>query len=75
MKLISGQALLAVVLLVTNSLWGCVNNKPNRYQIIDSGGITEVMDMKTLDVYYSYGANWHKVNSRGVETIVSELPQ
>jgi hypothetical protein len=53
----------------------CKHEKPSRYQIITAGGTTELMDMKTLDVYYSYGTAWHKVTPEGIETVVEELPK
>lgn len=76
MKRILGPVFLTiVVIIVTTSLIGCVNDKPCRYQIIFAGGITELMDIKTLDVYYSYDAKWHRITPQGAETVVCELPE
>jgi hypothetical protein len=49
--------------------------EPGRYQIITAGGITELLDIKTNDVYYNYGTEWHRVSSNGTDAVVSELPK
>lgn len=50
-------------------------DKPSRYQIITAGGIIELMDIKTSDVYYNYGTEWHRVSLNGVDVVVSKLPK
>lgn len=61
--------------MMISILPACTPAKPSRYQIITEGGIISLMDMKTLDVYYNYGADWHRVSPVGVDTVIDELPR
>jgi hypothetical protein len=51
------------------------NGKPSRFQIVGVSDHVELVDMKTMDIYLSEGEGWHKIDNKGYEVEVKELPK